>query len=132
MGDCWRICVHLNPEREKVTNSSFCHFSCFSFLSMTDHASVRHDNPPLTPSSHSPGPPPCWWGSVKVATETRSGGSAGRRGGEEMAAFSHPRVKCQLWLCEHTHCALSVILCTCTTGHADFLRLRRKREGEEE
>lgn len=20
-GDCWRICVHLNPEREKVTDS---------------------------------------------------------------------------------------------------------------
>lgn len=40
-GDCWRICVHLNPERENVTNSHH-----YFLLLSTDHTSVRYALPP--------------------------------------------------------------------------------------
>lgn len=44
-GDCWRICVHLNPERENVTNSHH-----YFLLLSTDHTSVRYALPlPATP-----------------------------------------------------------------------------------
>ena len=50
-GDCWRICVHLNPEREKVTDSHR-NFLLFIFYFLTDHTSVRYA--PLPSSSAAP------------------------------------------------------------------------------
>lgn len=91
-GDCWRICVHLNPEREKVTDFLiFCFFLFFLF--------DRPHQCPLCPPPRSPTEAlAALW---KMLLEPQTGGSGGWRGG----AFSHPRVKYQLWLCEHTHCA---------------------------
>lgn len=102
-GDCWRICVHLNPEREKVTNShrNFLLFFSFFFF-LTDHTSVCYALPLPTPLELWMHCERCFKSPrvVVVVVVSVEDGEGGRWG-----AFSHPRVKYQLWLCEHTHCA---------------------------
>lgn len=97
-GDCWRICVHLNPEREKVTDShrNFQLFFFFFFFRLTDHTSVRYA---LPLHIHPLG---LWQHCERCFKEPQCGGG-GDGWRRRVGAFSHPRVKYQL--CEHTHCA---------------------------
>lgn len=82
-GNCWRICVHLNPEREKLTNSILCFF-----FVMTDHTSARYA--PSQPQE-------------ALAALPKSSRAVVAVGGPGM--HSNTREQNQTWLCEHIHCA---------------------------
>lgn len=98
-GDCWRICVHLNPEREKVTNS---HHNFLLFCRQT------------TPVSATPSPyQPHWSSSGAVKDDSRAPGVVMMAG-----QVSHPRVKYQLLRREHAHCAY--LIATYTHCRADL------------
>lgn len=126
-GDCWRICVHLNPEREKVTDSHRNSFQLFfSFFFLTDHTSVRCAPPPLPPPSFQP-----HWGSGSSVKDALRAPEWWwwRRVGQGLGAFSHPRVKYQLWLCEHTHCAyLLAYAHTHCRADLNILKLPKKKK----
>lgn len=85
------VCIWtLREKKWPILTIIFC---CF-YLFLTDHTSVRYALPLQTPLE-------LWmhcerrFKSPRVVVVSVEGGGA----------FSHPRVKYQLWLCEHTHCA---------------------------
>lgn len=75
--DCWRICVHLNPERKGDQ------FNCF--VVVVFFLSVRPQQYPLCP------PPPNPTGSAPDPTELQTGGSWERVGEWREGGAWHPR-----------------------------------------
>lgn len=100
-GDCWRICVHLNPEREKVTDSHR-NFQLFSFL--TDHISVFYALPLQAPLGLWQHCERCFK-SPRVVVVVVSGGILTPKSEISAVALWAYTLCLSVSLCAHTHTA---------------------------